>query len=133
MKRFLHTFIHCLMGVVFLTAGGLHLALLQFAAWGTMIATDLQERGVESAIERTFSGDHPCEMCKRIAVASSSENSQEQDTPHVQVKIQDFKFVASKLVQLCVPNFERTSWHDFAASGDQRHDACPHAPPQVTV
>jgi len=50
------------------------LGLLQGLAWGGMLVGNLQT-GADSALERTFGGDHPCELCTAIA----EEREQDED------------------------------------------------------
>ena len=50
-----------------------HWALLQTVAWTTMLAGNLQSSSFHDAVMKTFDGNHPCPLCKAIAVAKKSE------------------------------------------------------------
>ncbi len=59
--------------VMFAVAGG-HWALLQSAAWGQMLWRYSQQEGsVVGGVQKTFSGEAPCSMCKKIAEARKQE------------------------------------------------------------
>ncbi len=57
--------------------------VLQTIAWGNMLHDYSTERNFSEAAEMTFSGDYPCEMCRRIAEAKfqESENHHPQPSP----------------------------------------------------
>lgn len=58
---------------MFAVAGG-HWALLQTAAWGQMLWRYSQQEGsVVEGAQKTFSGEAPCSMCKKIAEARKQE------------------------------------------------------------
>ena len=52
-------------------------ALLQTAAWTTMLANNLQSGSFHDALTKTFDGKHPCALCKAIAAAKKSEKKSE--------------------------------------------------------
>lgn len=56
---------------------GAHWALLQTVAWTTMLADNLQSGSFQSAIARTFDGQHPCNLCKAITAGKNSEQKNE--------------------------------------------------------
>lgn len=57
---------------MFAVAGG-HWALLQSVAWGQMLYTYSQGDGFVAGAKKTFSGEAPCSMCKKIAEAKKQE------------------------------------------------------------
>lgn len=63
---------------------GLDLSLLQAFAWSTMLADRAPERGLVEALESTFSGDEPCEMCEALA---EPEPTQEPSAPPVEERV----------------------------------------------
>ena len=71
----------CLLSLFSLS--GLDRSLVQAFAWSTMLADRAPERGLAEAIESTFSGEEPCEMCRALA-ESESEPAQEPVAPHVE-------------------------------------------------
>jgi hypothetical protein len=74
MLRRLGTLLVCL--AMFIIAGG-HWAVLQSVAWAGMVRDYSQRDGIATAVQKTFSGQYPCGMCKRIA----EEKSKEQQAP----------------------------------------------------
>jgi hypothetical protein len=57
---------------LFLVAGG-HWAMLQGVAWVTMVKDFSRTSSITQAVGKTFDGKHPCPMCKKIALARTSE------------------------------------------------------------
>ena len=55
---------------------GGHLALAQVVAWARMVQDYSREHGLVQGVENTFDGEHPCEMCLRIAKAREAEDKQ---------------------------------------------------------
>lgn len=55
--------------------------VLQVIAWGNMIHDYSAERTISEAADMTFSGDYPCEMCRRIAEAKTQAAEEEQPSP----------------------------------------------------
>lgn len=56
----------------FLLSGG-HWAALQSIAWTGMVWNYSQEAGLLGGLEKTFSGEAPCHLCKTIGEARESE------------------------------------------------------------
>lgn len=57
---------------LFSIAGG-HWAVLQTVAWAQMLREYSENATVAEAVEKTFSGEAPCEMCKSIAAEKQKE------------------------------------------------------------
>ena len=57
---------------MFSIAGG-HWAVLQTVAWTQMLRDYSQNSTMAEAVEKTFSGEAPCSMCKQIAEARQQE------------------------------------------------------------
>lgn len=70
------------------TCGG-HWVVLQSFAWARMLVTNVESSSLSVAVERTFDGNHPCEICKSIASAKGKETKQQRTV------------VASKLILFC--------------------------------
>ncbi len=62
--------------VLSLTIGS-HWVLLQSVAWVGMIVRYVQETTLTDAVRKTFDGDHPCSLCKRIAKGKQAEKKSE--------------------------------------------------------
>jgi len=73
----LRRFGHVLLIVALLAATGMHWAVLQSIAWTNMLAENLQKTSVSEAIERTFNGDHPCDLCIGISKGKQEEKKTE--------------------------------------------------------
>jgi len=54
--------------------GGGHWAVFQGIAWAGMLMEYSKEASVAVAVQKTFSGEAPCGMCKTIAEKRSKEN-----------------------------------------------------------
>ncbi len=96
--RLIPTFLIAL--AMFSIAGG-HWAVLQTIAWAQMVRDYSQTTSVAEAIEKTFSGEAPCSMCKSIAKA----RTQEQKAPatvKLDKKAEVFLLAPSAL--LCCPD-----------------------------
>ena len=80
---------------LFSIAGG-HWGVLQTVAWAEMLR-DYSQRGdsIAMAVEQTFDGNHPCELCREIQTAKSQENksdsipSKAKDDAKVKARLSD--------------------------------------------
>ena len=60
--------------LAFFSIAGGHWAVLQSVAWAGMLHDYAQRTGsVAVAVEQTFDGQHPCELCREIQVVKSKE------------------------------------------------------------
>src|SRR6188768_265499 len=58
---------------MFSVAGG-HWAILQTVAWGGMLLNYSKEAGsIVTGAEKTFSGQYPCEMCRKVVEGKKKE------------------------------------------------------------
>ncbi len=57
---------------------GMHWGVLQGFAWARMLVTFAAERSMLEAVEMTFDGEHPCELC---LIAQEGRNQAPQQTP----------------------------------------------------
>ena len=61
---------------MFSVAGG-HWAVLQTVAWGQMLVTYSKEAGsFVLGAKKTFSGDYPCSMCRKVAEGKKKEKQE---------------------------------------------------------
>ena len=67
--------------VALLAATDTHWAALQSIAWMRMLAQNLREESLPTAITHTFDGKHLCPLCKAIATAKKSEKKTEIAQP----------------------------------------------------
>lgn len=66
-----------LMLAVLLAASGGHWMILQSLAWTRMLVCYSQSENIVSAVAKTFDGQHPCSLCKKIEQAKNTEPSPE--------------------------------------------------------
>ncbi len=63
-----------LCAALFALVGG-HLAVVQVVAWGQMLGQYSQEEGsVFAGAAKTFGGDAPCDLCRRVTKARTNED-----------------------------------------------------------
>jgi len=65
-----------LLAFALIFAIGGHWALLQSVAWVGMFANNVRSCSVGEALEKTFDGEHPCELCKIVQAVRKSEQPQ---------------------------------------------------------
>jgi hypothetical protein len=73
---------HAQRGTVLLLclALGLQWALLQGIAWTGMFISFAREGSVIEAVEKTFDGQHACELCKKVKEGSQDSNNSGSST-----------------------------------------------------
>jgi hypothetical protein len=91
---------------------GLHWAVLQTVAWGTMLANNLRCDSFSQAVGKTFDGRHPCCLCKAIAAAKKSERKSEAVSPGLKM---EFPPVAERLALYPPAQFEVLPSHNAFA------------------
>jgi hypothetical protein len=103
-----------LMIVAVLSATGTHWLALQSVAWTAMLAENLQTSSLESALQRTFDGKHPCCLCKEIA---KDKQSEKKSDAQVELKKLDFSLTDFQIA-FCPPSafYELDAANDSAAS-----------------
>jgi len=70
---------------------GGHWTLLQSAAWVRMAVNFSKQDSVSIALEKTFDGQHPCNLCKLVRAGKAAEKK--QDLQKLEAKL-DFHFIA---------------------------------------
>jgi hypothetical protein len=60
---------------------GAHWVLLQTAAWVGMAISFSRSEPVSVALEKTFSGKHPCAVCHLVREGRSAESATDRDGP----------------------------------------------------
>jgi hypothetical protein len=102
------------LAVVFAT--GSHWFFLQSIAWVGMAVEFSRTEPIATALEKTFSGQHPCGLCEVVDQGRKAEKKAEFQTP--QIKLDFFCERAGQLNELPAP-FVRPvpphhCWSDFA-------------------
>jgi hypothetical protein len=59
--------------LLLIAATGDQWAVMQSAAWVTMLVSSLRTDSLPQAVTNTFDGKHPCPLCKAIAKGESSQ------------------------------------------------------------
>jgi hypothetical protein len=65
-----------LIAALFVAIGG-HWAVLQTFAWATMIVDYSRSGALTEAVQKTFDGRHPCQICTEIQKSRQSDKKQE--------------------------------------------------------
>ena len=80
-------------------------AVLQTIAWAKMVVEYSRDTSVGEALSKTFDGEHPCGMCKKI----SKVRSEERKSPTLVFQIKkDGPFISLKSVGLTPPMETKT-------------------------
>ncbi len=68
--------------LAFFSIAGGHWAVLQTVAWAEMVSDYAQRNGsIAVAVEHTFDGRHPCNLCRDIAAAKGKEHRENSPAP----------------------------------------------------
>ena len=116
---------------LFSIAGG-HWAVLQSVAWAEMLHNYTQRTGsVAVAVEQTFDGQHPCELCQQIQVAKAKEH---KEAPAAPAKKDDAKvkaLLSNSLLRPFVPMAQAaTIPPTLSICGPSRTEQPPTPPPR---
>ncbi|MBI3880822.1 MAG: hypothetical protein HY301_12285 [Verrucomicrobia bacterium] len=74
---------HLLLALALLGATGGHWWFLQSVAWTAMIVDQSRTAPLSVAVAKTFSGQHPCVLCKQIQAGKNSEQKTELPNPTI--------------------------------------------------
>ena len=66
----------CLVVISLILAVGGHWAFLQSVAWVGMTVEYAKDGTLLEALERTFSGEHPCKLCKVVDAGKKAERKE---------------------------------------------------------
>lgn len=102
-----------------------HWTLLQSLAWLSMTVNFSQTDTLDAAIEKTFSGKNPCNLCHFVAEGKKSERSKELLKPATKLDL-----ISALSFVLPTPAEHSTELTPFLASGRMRADAPPSPPPR---
>lgn len=98
--------------------------MLQSVAWAKMIIDYAQNDSLSEAIDKTFSGEHPCKLCE--TVEKGVKEDKKRDPANTLVKSDA---VLPTLVELPLPG--AVAWHYpiLEIAGSARSAAPPTPPP----
>jgi hypothetical protein len=106
---------------------GGHWAALQMVAWTGMLWSYSSEASIITAVEKTFSGQNPCELCKTISKGRSSEQDEPKKIVHEWVKVDAVLESNPKPVEL---SFAEMNWRPIGLVGELRLEDPPVPPPR---
>ena len=92
--------------LAFFSIAGGHWAVLQSVAWAEMLHRYSQHGGsMAVAVEETFDGQHPCELCQQIQAGKAKERKESPAAPSAK----DDAKVKALLAEPALPAFARTT------------------------
>lgn len=114
-----------------LMMGGVHLGVLQGVAWMGMLWNSVGERGWESALQETFGGEAPCDLCRTVQTLQNAPGN-DGPAPFVLVNF-DWKGVSDTPSQPVVEPPAHTPLAPESASLKpiECYGAVPHGPPRL--
>lgn len=108
---------------------GGHWALLQVVAWTGMLISYSQESTIEEALTKTFDGEHPCSMCKKISKGRETEQKQKSRT--VSVEKTELKFVKPSGNERLAPKYGFGAWRAVSQEALARSSEPAVPPPRA--
>jgi hypothetical protein len=114
----------CVVAVALCLSIGGHWIGLESIAWATMVVNYSQQCSIAEALERTFDGDHPCDLCKKIS--QSKNNEKKHDTQRGTAKV-DLICVVRQFAFL--PPFAPYDYHRLITSATCGSHKPPSPPP----
>lgn len=103
---------------------GGHWLALQSVAWVGMVISYAQEESFADALEKTFDGAHPCQLCHAVKQGQNEEKKQE--IAKTMVKVEAILAAATQLPQ---PAYSRQCFATVTNSALARTLAPPTPPP----
>lgn len=108
---------------------GGHWAVLQTVAWAGMIVEYTRSYGLESGVEKTFDGDHPCHMCVKVEKGRVQEEKQTPKDVDLKLLKKGELFYLQAVVLPRANAFANFTWDENVFSFVSRVDAPPTPPP----
>jgi hypothetical protein len=103
---------------------GGHWLALQSVAWMGMVISYAQEESLAGALEKTFSGENPCQLCHAVKQGQSEEKKQE--ITKTMVKVEAILAVTAQVPQ---PAYSRQCFSLITNSASSRTLSPPTPPP----
>ncbi len=117
---------HLLVLAAFVFSCGGQWYVLQAVAWANMIRDYAQVVPLDRAVEMTFSGQYPCEICKAIA-----EKQQQEHDKLLTVDKYEKKFFPPLSLAPRAPSFTDAFYPELLVSLRSRAEAPPTPPPRL--
>ncbi len=108
---------------------------MQLVAWGGMLVNYSQQDGLVTGVKKTFDGEHPCCLCKKIEQA----RQQEQKQPNKPLPPSDdlvkrlgesFFFAETRVPEPLRLDVACVRWHERATEAARRSNRPPTPPPR---
>lgn len=106
---------------------GGHWAVLQSVAWVKMVVDYSQSESVTVAIEKTFDGAHPCDLCKVVSKGRAAEQSSPLAKDVLKFK---FEAVIAPTAGLLPPRGVPAQFFDVASIPSDAFFSTPVPPPR---
>ena len=118
--------------LAFFSIAGGHWAVLQSVAWVGMLHDYTQQTGsIAVAVEQTFDGQHPCELCQQIQVAKAKERKEAPTAPTTKDDVKIKALVADSVLCPFVRTTEKVFFpRAVSVSGPRRSEQPPTPPPR---
>lgn len=113
-----------LMVVAIVSASGGHWAVVQSVAWTRMLVEDASGSSLAQAIQKTFDGQHPCDLCKSIASAKAKEKRQTFGASDAAKLLLFFQPSAVTILR-----YQPTAWQAVRSDAVGQWREAPEAPP----
>jgi hypothetical protein len=97
---------HALVVFALVVSVGGHWAVLQSVAWVSMAVHFAQTDPLIVALEKTFDGKHPCDLCKVVQQGKTSKTP--SDSPKVQTRLDLCLFERPAFLQCALPHLRPT-------------------------
>lgn len=111
-------------------------ATLQIVAWSQMLSERIPEQGIEAAVDSTFNGKSPCELClaaQEVQIAQQ-ESEPEQSVPASQHIDKLGRYQLSKVNAPIAPAGQRIRMHpSFSIPPIAPAHQVPTPPPRVSL
>ena len=102
---------------------GGHWAFLQSVAWTRMIVERTGGQSFSQAVQTTFDGEHPCDLCKRISDGKQGERQPEKSPPSLKADL----LCERRIIAIAPPSVPMI-FPSSPAVGTPRAE-CPPVPP----
>lgn len=103
---------------------GLHWTVLQSAAWVGMVVSYAKDSTISEALQKTFDGEHPCPLCKKIEAGVKTEQDKSKQSKTEKTAKMELMAVAMSEVAI-IP--ATPSQQEFVSS-DHRAAVREHSP-----
>ena len=105
---------------------GAHWMVLQSVAWTGMLFDYSHGASLTEAVQKTFDGKHPCQLCRTIEGAEKQQKQQEAAQP-----VPPIKGVLAPVLVVASPTFVFTVWPPLVETADALSYSPPVPPPRA--